>query len=95
VLRPLTVPDALALADGLGWVEEGPAPAGSRRALAIRSTQRTGWLMLAGGVVFPICGLIAAVSGLALWQGGRRGSGVSLMVAGAVVCAIRTATMVL
>jgi hypothetical protein len=95
VLRPLTVPDALALADGLGWVDEGPAPTGSRRALAIRSTQRTGWLMLAGGVVFPLCGFLAAVAGLTLWQGGRRRSGASLMVAGAVVCAARTATIVL
>jgi hypothetical protein len=95
VLRPLTVPDALALAGGLGWVEEGPAPAGSRRALAIRSTQRTGWLLLAGGVVFPLCGFLAAVAGLTLWQGDRRRSGAALMLAGTVVCAARTATMVL
>jgi hypothetical protein len=95
VLRPLTVPDALALADGLGWVQEGPAPPQSRRALAIRSTQRTGWLLLAGGTLFPLCAFLAAVAGLTLWQGDRRRSGAALMVAGAVVCAVRTATMVL
>lgn len=92
VLRPLTAPDAYALAEGLGWGDQEPA--GSRRALLARSTQRTGWLMLAGGVVFPLCGFLAAVAGLTLWQGGRRRSGAALMVAGAVVCVARTATMV-
>jgi hypothetical protein len=93
VLRPLTAPDAYALADGLGWGEDEPA--GSRRALLVRRTQRTGWLLLAGGVVFPLCGFLAAVAGLTLWQGDRRRSGAVLMVAGAAVCAARTATIVL
>jgi hypothetical protein len=93
VLRPLTAPDAYALADGLGWGEDEPE--GSRRALLARRTQRTGWLLLAGGAVFPLCGFLAAVAGLTLWQGERRRSGAALMVAGTVVCAARTATMVL
>jgi hypothetical protein len=93
VLRPLTAPDAYALADGLGWGEDEPE--GSRRALLVRRTQRTGWLLLAGGAVFPLCGFFAAVAGLTLWQGERRRSGAALMVAGTVVCAARIATMVL
>jgi hypothetical protein len=93
VLRPLTAPDAYALAEGLGWGEDRSA--GSRRALLARRTQRTGWLLLAGGALFPLCGLLAAVAGLTLWRGDRRGPGVALMVAGAVVCVARTATMVL
>jgi hypothetical protein len=93
VLRPLTAPDAYALADGLGWGEDEAA--GSRRALLARRTQRTGWLLLAGGAVFPLCGFFAAVAGLTLWQGDRRRSGAVLMVAGAVVCVARTATIVI
>jgi len=93
VLRPLTAPDAYALADALGWGENEAA--GSRRALLARRTQRTGWLLLAGGALFPLCGFLAAVAGLTLWQGDRRRSGAALMVAGAVVCAARTATIVL
>ena len=93
VLRPLTAPDAYALADGLGWGEDEPAD--SRRALLARRTQRTGWLLLAGGALFPLCGFLAAVAGLTLWRGDRRRSGAVLMVAGAVVCAARTATIVL
>ena len=92
VLRQLTAPDAYALAEGLGWGDEEPA--GSRRALLVRSTRRTGWLLLAGGVVFPLCGFLAAVAGLTLWRGGRRRSGAALMVAGTLVCVARTATMV-
>jgi hypothetical protein len=45
--------------------------------------------------VFPLCGFLAAVAGLTLWQGDRRRSGAVLMVAGAAVCAARTATIVL
>jgi hypothetical protein len=92
VLRPLTAPDAYALADGLGWGEDEPE--GSRRALLARRTQRTGWLLLAGGALFPLCGFLAAVAGLTLWHGDRRRSGAVLMVAGAVVCVARTATIV-
>jgi hypothetical protein len=50
--------------------------------------------MLAGGALFPLCGFFAAVAGLTLWHGGRRRSGAVLMVAGALVCVARTATMV-
>jgi hypothetical protein len=92
VLRPLTAPDAYALADGLGWGENEAA--GSRRALLARRTQRTGWLLLAGGALFPLCGFLAAIGGLTLWQGDRRRSGAVLMAAGAMVCVARTATMV-
>ena len=95
VLRPLTVPDALALADGLGWGERAAPPPDSRRALLVRRTQRTGWLLAAGGLVFPLCGFLAAVAGLTLWRSGRRASGGALVAAGAVVFAIRTATLVL
>jgi hypothetical protein len=93
VMRPLTAPDAYALAEGLGWGDAEPAD--SRRALLARRTQRTGWLLLAGGALFPLCGFLAAVAGLTLWQGDRRRSGAVLMIAGAVVCAARTATIVL
>lgn len=93
VLRPLTAPDALALADGLGWGEE--ARADSRRTLLARRIRRTGWLLLAGGALFPLCGFLAAVAGLTLWHGGRRRSGWILMVGGAIVCAARTALLVL
>jgi hypothetical protein len=93
VLRPLTVPDALALADGLGWGEE--AAPDSRRSLLKRRTERLGWLLLAGGAVFPVCGLLAAYSGFTLWRVEKRRSGALLMAAGAIVCAVRTATIVL
>jgi hypothetical protein len=95
ILRPLTVPDALALADGLGWGEAEVAPPDSRRALLVRRIQRTGWLLAAGGLVFPLCGVFAAVAGLTLWRGGRRASGGALVGAGALVCAIRTTTLLL
>jgi hypothetical protein len=93
VLRPLTAPDGLALAEGLGWGEERTPD--SRRELLTRRTQRTGWLLLAGGTVFPLCGFLAAVAGFTLWQGGRRRTGAVLMIAGAIVCAVRTATIVM
>jgi hypothetical protein len=93
VLRPLTAPDALALADGLGWGEE--ARADSRRTLLARRIRRTGWLLLAGGALFPLCGFLAAVAGLTLWHGGRRRSGGTLIAGGAIVCVARTAALVL
>jgi hypothetical protein len=93
VLRPLTLPDALALADGLGWGEQ--AAPDSRRALLKRRTERFGWLLLAGGAVFPVCALLAAYAGFTLWRVDKRRSGAALMVAGAIVCAVRTATIVL
>ena len=44
----------------------GLAPHAARPA----GSQRTGWLLLAGGAVFPLCGFLAAVAGLTLWHGG-------------------------
>jgi hypothetical protein len=93
VLRPLTAPDGLALAAGLGVAAEPPA--GSRRALLARRTQRIGWLMVAGSAVVPLSGAFAALAGVSLWHGGRRRAGGALVVSGTLACVARTATLVL
>jgi len=81
--RPLTMPDVVLLEDNL------KVPEGGRLSLGRRHLLRTGWGLVALGVLVPVLALLGAVIGAVLTYGARRRANAALALVGLGVFAVR------
>jgi hypothetical protein len=69
-------------------VAQQPTP---RRELVLRRYARTGWMVIALGLIIPVLAFAGAYRGFRLLRWGQRREGLPLLIVGALVFAARMA----